>query len=83
MIKCDIDIDIKLRAEDTYISMTEIYLDTSKGKVLVEHCKIRLIFLLNLFLVNVLILYPLKTSEKQSFPGVFRGYKMGTLAKTM
>ena len=31
-----------------------------------------------LFLANVLILNPLRT---QNFSGVFRGYKMGTLAR--
>ena len=34
----------------------------------------------NTFLVNVSILYPLKTPENLWFSGVFRGYKMGTLA---
>ena len=34
----------------------------------------------NPFLANVLILYPLKTPENQRFSGVFRGYKMKTLA---
>ena len=32
--------------------------------------------LLNPFLVNVYILYPLKTPENLWFSGVFRGYKM-------
>ena len=32
------------------------------------------------FLTNVLILYPLKTPQNQRFSGVFRGYKIGTLA---
>ena len=36
--------------------------------------------LLNLFPANVPILYPLKTPENQRFSGIFRGYKMGTLA---
>ena len=31
---------------------------------------------INTFLVNVPILYPLKTPENQKFSGVFRGYKM-------
>ena len=30
---------------------------------------------------NVSILYPLKTPENQRFSGIFRGYKMGTLAR--
>ena len=34
----------------------------------------------NPFLANVPILYPLKTPENQRFSGVFRGYKMKTLA---
>ena len=36
---------------------------------------------INPFLVNVLILYPLKTPEKQRCSGAFRGYKMGILAR--
>ena len=39
------------------------------------------IALLNSFLANVPILYPLKTSENQRFSGGFRRYKMGTLAR--
>ena len=38
------------------------------------------LFSITPFLANVLILYPLKTSEKLRFSYVFRGYKMGTLA---
>ena len=34
--------------------------------------------LINLFLVNVPILYPLKTPENLRFSGVFRKYKMET-----
>ena len=37
--------------------------------------------LLSSFLANVPILYPLKTPENLWFFGVFRRYKMGTLAK--
>ena len=37
--------------------------------------------LINLFQINVFILYPMKTPEKQRFSGVFRGYKMGALAR--
>ena len=36
---------------------------------------------LNLFLINVFNLYPMKTPEKRRFSGVFRGYKMGALAR--
>ena len=36
---------------------------------------------INHFHVNVLFLYPLKTSENQRFPDVFRGYRNGTLAR--
>ena len=36
---------------------------------------------LNPFQANAPILYPLKTSENLWFSGVFRGYKMGTLAR--
>ena len=38
-------------------------------------------YLFNPFLANIPILYPLKTSENQRFSGVFRDYKMGTLAR--
>ena len=33
------------------------------------------------FLANVSILYPLKTPENLWFSGIFRGYKMGLLAR--
>ena len=33
------------------------------------------------FLANVPKLYPLKTPENQKVFGVFRGYKMGTMAR--
>ena len=36
---------------------------------------------INPFLANVPILYPLKAPENQRFSGVFRGYKIGTLAR--
>ena len=36
---------------------------------------------LNPFLANVPVLYPLKALENLWFFGVFRGYKMGTLAR--
>ena len=36
--------------------------------------------MVNPFPANVSILYPLKTQENQRFPGVFKEYKMGTLA---
>ena len=36
---------------------------------------------LNPFLANVPVLYPQKTLENLWFFGVFRGYKMGTLAR--
>ena len=35
----------------------------------------------NPFLANVPFLYPLKTQENQKFSCVFRGYKMGILAR--
>ena len=38
---------------------------------------------INPFLANVPILYPLKTPENQRFSGVFRAYKMGTLALSL
>ena len=37
--------------------------------------------LINPFPTNVPILYPLKTPENQRLSRVFRGYKIGTLAK--
>ena len=37
--------------------------------------------IINPFLANVPILYPLKIQENQRFSNVFRGYKMGTLAR--
>ena len=37
--------------------------------------------LFNPFLANVPILYPLNTPENHRFSGVFRGYKMETLAR--
>ena len=36
---------------------------------------------INTFLASVLIFYLLKTPENQRFSGVFRGYKLGTLAR--
>ena len=36
---------------------------------------------INLFLTNVPLLYPLKTSEKLRFSDVFRGYRSGTLVE--
>ena len=35
----------------------------------------------NLFLTNILLPYPLKTSENQRFSDVFRGYRTGTLVE--
>ena len=37
--------------------------------------------IINLFLANVSILYPLEIPENQRFSGVFRDYKMRTLAR--
>ena len=37
--------------------------------------------IINSFLANIPILYPLKTPENLWFSGVFWGYKMGTLAR--
>ena len=37
--------------------------------------------IINPFLANVPILYPLRTPENQSFSGVFRGHKIGTLVR--
>ena len=39
------------------------------------------ILLINPFQANVPILYPLKTPENQRLSGVFRGYKIETLAR--
>ena len=49
-------------------------------------CAIDLLYYLRLmkinsFLADVSILYPLKIPENQSFSGIFRGYKMRTLAR--
>ena len=41
----------------------------------------RLITVVNTFLANAPILYSLKTPKNFWFSGVFRGYKMGTLAR--
>ena len=49
-----------------------------KNKALINH--ISCIFSINPFPADVPILYPLKTLENQRFSGVFRVYKMGTLA---
>ena len=38
-------------------------------------------FIVNVFLANVLILYPLKTLENQR-SDAFKGYRMETLAKS-
>ena len=35
----------------------------------------------NQFLASVTISHPLKTPENQRFCGIFRGYKMGALAR--
>ena len=40
-----------------------------------------LVSMVNPFLANIPILYPLKTSESLWFCGFFKGYKMGTLAR--
>ena len=40
-----------------------------------------ILFRINPFLANVPILYPLKIPENQRHSGLFRGCKMGTLAK--
>ena len=45
------------------------------------HLFVYTMILVNPFLANVPILYPLKTPENQRFSDVFRGYKMGTLAR--
>ena len=41
----------------------------------------RIVSSINPFLAKVPILYPLKTPENLWFSGVFRGYKIGTLAR--
>ena len=45
-----------------------------------EHYKILNHSVINPFQANIPILYPLKTTENLYFSGIFRGYKMGTLA---
>ena len=42
-----------------------------------------LLQLINPFLANVPISYPLKTLENLWFSGVFRGYEVGTLARNV
>ena len=44
---------------------------------------LRVNLFINLFLANVLILYPLKNPENLRFSGIFRGYKMETLARNV
>ena len=39
------------------------------------------VFRFNPFSTNVLLLYPLETSENRGFSDVFRGYKSATLVK--
>ena len=46
-----------------------------------EFIEIFCIAILNPFLANVLILYPLKASQNLLFSGVFRVYKVGALAR--
>ena len=55
------------------VSPPNFVYDFSRKIFLMLHCG-------NLFPANVPILYPLETPENQRFSGVFRGYKMGTLA---
>ena len=43
--------------------------------------KVSRMLIFNLFLANFPILYPLKTPENLWFSGVFRGFKMGILAR--
>ena len=40
-----------------------------------------LVSMVNQFVANIPILYPLKTPESLWFCGFFKGYKMGTLAR--
>ena len=49
--------------------------------VLVIAFYINRLYTINPFLANIPILYPLKTTENSTFSVVFRGYKMGTLAR--
>ena len=56
---------------------TENKEDPVKKKNQVSHC------LLNSFLTNVPIFYPLKTQENLRLSGIFRGYKIGTLARNL
>ena len=40
-----------------------------------------MINVINPFLTNVPLLYPLKTSENSRFSAIFRGYRSGTLVE--
>ena len=53
----------------------------NKKEIFQEGPHLGIINLIKPFLATVPILYPLKIPEAFSFPGVFRGYKMGTLAR--
>ena len=55
----------------------------SSAKIILKHLQKQLfcVTIFNPFLVNISILYPLKIPENQSFSGVFRVYKMETLAR--
>ena len=71
---------VKMYKASTEIESCEILSCTYFSKIfgIEENFKPKL----NLFLANVLpILYPLKTPEKLWVSGVFRGYKMGALAR--
>ena len=56
-------------------------MQTTKNVLPLRPTKITLNSPLNPFLANFPILYSLKTPENLWFSGVFRGYKMGTLAR--
>ena len=53
------------------------------GRIFYSPASFKKLELLNPFLVNVPILYSLKTPAKKRFSDVFRCYKIGTLAKNV
>ena len=51
------------------------------ASLLTHFISINSLNIINSFLINVPIFYPLKTPENPWFSGVYRRYRMGTLAK--
>ena len=64
---------VKIKIQVNFFPHFRLTFQTNKTKEISED--------INPFLVNVPILYPLKTIENQNFSGFFKGYKIGTLAR--